>query len=40
MFFPKAFTKSLANIQGKPKYIYLAIGGAENDITMDHVTVY
>ncbi|RZG04380.1 alpha/beta hydrolase [Pseudoalteromonas sp. CO348] len=28
----KEFAKSLANIQGKPKYIYLSIGGAENDI--------
>ncbi|MGA4605762.1 alpha/beta hydrolase [Pseudoalteromonas maricaloris] len=28
----KGFAKSLANIQGKPKYIYLSIGGAENDI--------
>ncbi|MGC0121749.1 alpha/beta hydrolase [Pseudoalteromonas piscicida] len=28
----KEFAKSLANIQGKPKYIYLSIGGAENNI--------
>ncbi|ASD67780.1 alpha/beta hydrolase [Pseudoalteromonas piscicida] len=28
----KEFAKSLASIQGKPKYIYLSIGGAENDI--------
>ncbi|RRS08841.1 alpha/beta hydrolase [Pseudoalteromonas sp. J010] len=28
----REFAKGLANIQSKPKYIYLSIGGAENDI--------